>query len=482
MTDPIPSQPAPDAAVPPSEPPPAPGPAAAGVPSWAPPPPADGGVGFAVPTAPVSGVAQPRPPVTSTGYGKWLAVVLVPVLAIVTFAGGVAAGQTGFFGGAAAVATTAPAASGGPDSELALIEEAWRTINDNYVDAKNLDKQTLAYGAIRGMTEAVGDEGHTAFMTAEEAKAMDQSLSGTFVGIGVQVKDDNGPVIGSVIKNTPAEESGKLQRGDRIVAVDGWKTEGHTVDEVVAKVRGPEGEPVTLTIQRAGTADFDVTITRRQFDLPLVSWAMVPGRKVAMIRLEQFATGATDGIKAAVAEAKAAGATAIILDLRGNPGGFVSEAIGVTSQFVGDGIVYQSIDASGKTKDVPVQPDGVYTSGPLVVLANGDSASSAEIATGAIQDADRGIVVGEKTFGTGTVLGRFDLSDGSSMRIGVERWLTRAGRPIWHEGLEPDVKVVLPTTEAPLLPDDLRDMSAADVAATKDVQVLKALDELKGEG
>jgi carboxyl-terminal processing protease len=314
---------------------------------------------------------------------------------------------------------------------------------------------------------------------------MDQSLSGTFVGIGVQVGDgENGsaPVINSIIPNTPAAESEKLKRGDRILAVDGWKTEGHTTDEVVSRVRGPEGEPVTLTIGRDGTADFDVTITRRQFDLPLVSWAMVPGRDIAMIRLEQFATGATKAVQGAITEAKAAGATAIILDLRSNPGGYVSEAVGVASQFVGDGIVYQSQDASGTTKDVDIQPGGLYTEGPLVVLANGDSASSAEIVTGAIQDAKRGTVVGEKTFGTGTVLGRFDLADGSSMRIGVERWLTRGGRPIWHEGLEPDVKVALADTIVPLLPDELRNLSAAELAKSLDTQVLRALDELKGEG
>ncbi|HEY3336654.1 MAG TPA: S41 family peptidase [Candidatus Limnocylindrales bacterium] len=453
--------------------------------TWAPPapPPTDpAGVGFALPPVPVSGTpTTSRAPSSAGGYGKWLIAVLIPVIAIVTFAGGVAAGRSSLFGSEAVATATAAPNTGNP--ELDLVEEAWRTIHDNYVDAKSLNDKDLAYGAIRGMTDAVGDEGHTSFLTADEAKAMDQSLSGTFVGIGVQVSDGTGtgPVISTIIPNTPASES-VLRRGDRIIAVDGWKTEGHTTDEVVSRVRGPEGEPVTLTIGRDGSADFDVTITRRQFDLPLVSWAMVPGRHVAMIRLEQFATGATKAIEGAITDARAAGATAIILDLRGNPGGYVNEAIGVTSQFVGDGTVYQSQDATGTTKDVPVQAGGLYTEGPLVVLANGDSASSAEIVTGAIQDAKRGTVVGEKTFGTGTVLGRFDLADGSSMRIGVERWLTRGGRPIWHEGLEPDVKVVLPVTVAPLLPDDLRDLSVASLAKSQDVQVLRALEELAGKG
>lgn len=415
----------------------------------------------------------------SGGYSKWLALVLAPVLAVVMFAGGVAADRSGLFGNAAAPG--APAAS--PAANLDLVEEAWRTIHDNYVDAPNLDDQELTYGAIRGLTDAVGDEGHTSFLTAEEAKAMDDSLSGTFVGIGVQVDGDDtdSPTIRSVLPNTPAEEAG-LRRGDRILAVDGRSTTGESVDSVVSRVRGPEGEPVTLTIGREGVEDFDVTIVRRKFDLPLVTWAMVPGRDVAMIRLDQFATGATKGIKDAVAAAREAGAKGLILDLRGNPGGYVTEAIGVASQFVGDGIVYRSINAGGKEEEHPVEKDGVATDIPLVVLADGSTASSGEIVTGAIQDAGRGRVVGEKTFGTGTVLGRFDLSDGSSLRIGVERWLTRAGRPIWHEGLEPDVKVELPDDVSLVLPDDVRDLTIAQLNASQDAQLLQALEELGAGG
>jgi carboxyl-terminal processing protease len=335
----------------------------------------------------------------------------------------------------------------------------------------------MAYAAIRAMTDAVGDEGHTEFMTAEESKAVDQSLSGQFVGIGVQVAEDDsggGIHISNVFPNTPAEAAGLL-RGDHILAVDGTTTKGESLDETVSRVRGPEGKDVTLTIGRQGKPNFDVTITRRQYDLPLSSWAMVPGTKIAMIRLEQFASGATDAIKKDIQDAKAAGATSIIFDLRSNPGGFVSEAVGVASQFVGDGIVYQAIERDGESKDANVQPGGLATDIPLIVLTDGNTASSAEIVTGAIQDAKRGQVVGEKTFGTGTVLGRFDLADGSSLRIGTERWLTRDGRPIWHEGLEPDVKVDLPVDTQIVVPDDLRDLSAAQLAKSPDAQLLKAV-------
>jgi len=441
-----------------------------GAPTWTPAPP------VATPhplPPPAPSVPTPR----RRNRGRWLAAVLVPVLAIVVFTGGVAVG-----GAESSHAAAAPDASLGPS--LGLIQEAWDALHKNYVDAKNLNDKDLIYGAIRGMTDAVGDEGHTSFLTADEAKAVDQSLSGSFVGIGVQIdsqQNGDGAVIQSIIPNTPAEAAG-LQRGDVIVAVDGTSTKGMAIDAVVSKVRGPEGQDVTLTIERAGKPNFDVTITRKKFDLPLVSWAMVPGRKIAMIRLDQFATGATKAIQDAITSAKNDGATAIIFDLRGNPGGYVNEAVGVASQFVGDGTVYRSIDATGVEKDIPVQSGGLATDIPLVVLTDGSTASSAEIVTGAIQDAKRGTVVGEKTFGTGTVLGRFDLSDGSSLRIGVERWLTRDGRPIWHEGLEPDITVPLGSTVTPVSPDDLKDMTAAQLAKSQDAQLLKALEVLKGDG
>ena len=442
------------------------------------------------PPAPPAAVTPPtatNPPVSTRGGGvsRGLIAVLAPVLAIVVFSGGVFFGRANLAPDGAA-ATSSPAA-GGADANLALIEEAWRAIQDNYVDAANLDNLELAYGAIRGMTDAVGDEGHTSFMTGAEAKAADEFLSGTLTGIGVSLSgSETPPVIGAVIPNTPAAEAGLL-RGDRILAVDGKTTEGETVGQIVARVRGPEGQPVTLTVGRAGMEDFDVTIVRRTFDLALVSWAMVPGRKVAMIRLEKFGTGATKGLQDAITQAKAAGATALIFDLRFNGGGYVPEAVGVASQFLSDGIVFQSKDRSGKEQDAAVKPGGLATDIPLVVLADGDTASAAEIVTGAIQDAKRGTVVGVKTFGTGTVLGRFNLADGSALRIGVERWLTRNGRPIWHEGLDPDVKVELPTAATPdplvpLVPYLLRDMTVEQLAASGDAQLLKALELLKGDG
>ena len=143
--------------------------------------------------------------------------------------------------------------------------------------------------------------------------------------------------------------------------------------------------------------------------------------------------------------------------------------MGVASQFVGDGIVYQAVDRSGKCRRIQIKTGRPGHDIPLVVLANGNTASAAEIVTGCIQDAGRGKVVGEKTFGTGTVLGRFDLADGSSLRIGTERWLTRNGRPIWHEGLDPDVTVALPTRR-PVPRDAARHDRASSRPGTRSCQ------------
>ena len=207
--------------------------------------------------APAGASAHHPDRVQRSGYSRWVFGVLAPVLAIVVFAGGVAVGNSGALAGGPGPngGQTAGPGNGGAAADLALIQEAWKAIQDNYVDAQHLDDRDLAYGAIRGMTEAVGDEGHTSFLTADEAKAVDQSLSGTFVGIGVQLDEDEskGPIIRSIIPGTPAEEAG-LRRGDLIVAVDGEKTDGETIDEVVSqgpRTRGRAGHPHRSSATRA---------------------------------------------------------------------------------------------------------------------------------------------------------------------------------------------------------------------------------------
>jgi carboxyl-terminal processing protease len=202
---------------------------------------------------------------------------------------------------------------------------------------------------------------------------------------------------------------------------------------------------------------------------------MYPGTTTAVLRLEQFSNGSADDVKATLGEIRAAGADRIVFDLRGNPGGYVNEAVGIASQFLSSGIVYIQRDAAGNETKYEVSPDGAATDLPLVVLIDAATASSAEIVSGALQDADRAELIGEKTFGTGTVLGEFPLTDGSALRVGTTEWLTPNGRRIWHEGIEPDKVVERPDDVRPLLPDDFRNLTAAQANAQVDPQLEEAL-------
>ena len=360
---------------------------------------------------------------------------------------------------------------------FALIGDAWEILHEKYVGASELDDTALAYGAIEGLTDAVGDTGHTSFLTPQEREERAQELSGSYVGIGVRIDaaEDGRPLIVGVFRGSPAE-SGGLRPGDIIVAVDGVETADQDLDDVATRIRGEPGSTVRLTIQ-AGLdgPEREVSLERAEVDVETVSWVMVPGSNTAVLRLEQFSNGSADEIKAALQEIRAAGADRVVFDLRGNPGGFVNEAIGVANQFLSGGTVFVERDASGKETTHPVSPDGVATDLPLVVLVDRSTASSAEIVSGALQDAARGQLIGVTTYGTGTVLGEFPLPDGSALRVGTVEWLTPSGRRIWHEGIVPDVIVERPDDVRPLVPDDLRTMTPAQAGDLTDPQLARAL-------
>jgi carboxyl-terminal processing protease len=199
---------------------------------------------------------------------------------------------------------------------------------------------------------------------------------------------------------------------------------------------------------------------------------------VALIRLSQFSANAEDELVTAIREAKAGGASSLILDVRNNPGGLLEQAIEVTSQFLKDGYVLQQEDAQGNRKPYRVRRGGLATEIPMVVLINQGSASSAEIFAGAIQDHDRGLVVGETTFGTGTVLQPFVLDDGSGLMLGTSQWLTADGRLIRKQGIEPDITVELPMTTDLLQPGEVEDLTAEGLLEIEDAQMLKALELL----
>ena len=216
------------------------------------------------------------------------------------------------------------------------------------------------------------------------------------------------PVIQSVIPGGLAERAGLACGRQHILSVDGTTTEGQDVAAVVKRIRGDAGTTVKPRFcMTRGTSPVEYSIVREKVVVPAVGWSMIPGTTLADIRIEEFSAGAAKEVNSAIQGAKSAGATGIVLDLRGNPGGYVGEAVEVASQFLKDGIVYQQRDKSGQVEKEPVKSGGEATDIPLTVLVDLGTASSAEIVAGAIQDAKRAQLIGQKTFGTGTVLNEF---------------------------------------------------------------------------
>jgi len=362
-----------------------------------------------------------------------------------------------------------------------LIQQAYRVIQEHYADRSALQSPDLTYGALTGMVDALGDTGHSRFMTPEMVQAEARQISGEFEGIGalLNVNDEGNPVILAPMDGSPAQKAG-LKPGDIILEVNGADVSQAPLSEVVQKVLGPAGTNVTLTIRNPDTNEVrQVTITRARIVVQNVTWQMLPGTNVAHVRVAAFSNNVTKELVRAIETAKAQGAKGLLLDLRNNPGGLLNEAVGVTSQFLKSGDVLQTKDAQGNISTIRVQKGGVATEIPMVVLINQGSASAAEITAGAIQDYDRAQLVGEKTFGTGTVLNQFRLSDGSALLLATELWLTPKGRAIWHQGIAPDVTVTLDSDITPSIPENERQMTAEEMKNLDDVQLLEALDLLQ---
>ncbi len=366
-----------------------------------------------------------------------------------------------------------------PD-EFKVFWQAWDIIHRYFIDREVLQPDRLTYGAINGLIGSLGDEGHTRFLTPEEARRQKTDISGTFFGIGARVGIQEGlPVIVAPFDDSPADRAG-LQAGDIIIEVDGEDVTMFSLNEVVSRIRGEKGTEVVLTIFRPDVSEsLEIPIIRGEIDIPAANWALIPGTDVAVIRLIQFSGNLNEETRTAIRQARAAGATRLIVDVRNNPGGLLDQAIRVTSQFLTEGNVLLQEDADGNRQEFPVRSGGIAPDIPLVVLINRGSASSAEIFAGAIQDHDRGQVVGETTFGTGTVLQPFELSDGSTLLLGTSQWLTPDGRLIRKQGIEPDVTVELPAGTNLLAPGEIKELSTTELLATEDAQLLKALELLE---
>ncbi|MDE3078091.1 MAG: S41 family peptidase, partial [Chloroflexota bacterium] len=343
--------------------------------------------------------------------------------------------------------------------------QAWNVVTHNFVDSRAVDVQRMTYGAIRGMVDSLGDAGHTRFLTPDQFQHEQGELSGRFIGIGAEISVKNEvPVVVAPLDGSPAEKAG-LRAGDRIVRIDGQEVSQLGLSEIINRIRGQAGTPVTLTVIHQGSDVLqNVTITRARIIAHPVSSALLPGYGIADIRIAQFSAEAANELKAAIKEAEDARAGGIVLDLRDNPGGILDQAVGSASLFLNQGTVVVIRDRRGHEERRQVQAQGLLTRLPLAVLINGGTASAAEIVAGAMADNHRATLVGQTSFGTGTVLHTFRLKDGSAILLGTSQWLTPDGQTIKDKGIKPAVEVRLPPASNALTPSGEKTMTAEQIA------------------
>lgn len=340
--------------------------------------------------------------------------------------------------------------------------ESWNLVHQQYVD-QPVDDLKLMRGAISGMLGALGDE-HTSYMDPDMFRSANMPMEGEYEGIGATMDTSVKPItVVSPFPDSPAEKAG-LKPGDQVLKVDGEDVSAMDGSLVVRKVLGTAGTQVTLTILRKDqTEPFDVTITRAKIVLHSVVSKMMDNN-IGYIQLTTFGDKSTEELKSALADMMAKKPKGLILDLRNNGGGYLQTAVEVISQFVPKGTVLIERYGDGSEKKYTAESGGLATQIPLVVLVNKGSASASEITAGAIQDYKRGTLVGETTFGKGSVQIWTPLQDDQgAVRITIARWLTPNGRQIHKVGLEPDVKV---------------ELTEEDFKAGKDPQLDKAVEIL----
>lgn len=351
------------------------------------------------------------------------------------------------------------------DLDFSLFWETWKTLQDKYVDKTAIDVKGLIYGAISGMVDSLNDP-YTVFLEPEDAKKFVEDVKGTFEGVGmeVDVKDNQLQVV-APLEGTPAQKAG-LRAGDKIMAVDGKSTADITVEEAVSWIRGPKGTEVVLTVFREEWGkDKEVKIIRAMIDIPSLKLE-IRDDNIAYLRFYQFSEVASYDFKEAAANILNSDADRIILDLRNNPGGYLDIAQDLAGWFLekGQTVVIEDFGKDQEPYSYLSQGNSKLLSYPVVILINKGSASASEILAGALRD-NRGIkLIGETSFGKGSVQELAELSDGSSLKVTVAKWLTPKGELITDKGLEPDIMV---------------EMTDKDYEESRDPQLDKAVEIIK---
>ena len=366
-------------------------------------------------------------------------------------------------------------------AEFAIFWEAWDFVVGHFVDRERIDFTAMTYGAIEGMLASLEDEDHTTFLSPDAVRLHQSSLQGSFEGIGAYVSMEDGNVkIVAPINGSPAEAAGILA-GDVILEVDGESVEGKSLDQVIFLVRGPADSEVILTVRRTDIQQpVTVSIIRDRIEVPSVAWSAIPSTDLAYVSISQFAFGVDRELESALREITEANIyQGIILDLRNNPGGFLYQAIEANSHFLPQGdVILIEADANDNQTVHRSRGWGYAREMPLIVLINEGTASAGEITAGALKENDRAVLIGETTFGTGTVLNQFNLSDGSAILLGVTNWLTPNGNLIKGQGVTPNIEVEQPATTKMTNADMLRGMTTYELGTLEDTQFLKALEQL----
>ncbi len=354
--------------------------------------------------------------------------------------------------------------------DFSLFWQAWDQIKTKFVDRGNLDTQKMIYGAISGMVESLGDP-YTVFFPPQESKQFKEDVSGTFSGVGMEIGIKKGQLqVVSPLEDTPAQRAG-LRAGDSILEINGTSTSGMTADQAVDLIRGPKGTEVTLLINRDGWKEAkEFRLTRDTIQVPSLKLEfkdLPSGEKVAYLVLYQFSEKSYYDFNQAAMDILNSDAKKIIFDLRNNPGGYLEVAQSIAGWFMNRGQIVVIEDfGNGKEQEIyKSEGPSSLSDYPIVVLINGGSASAAEILAGALRDNKGAKLVGEKSFGKGSVQELSDLRDGSSIKITVAKWLTPRGNLITDVGLEPDFKV---------------EMKDIDYEQNKDPQLDKAIEIIKG--
>ncbi|OGK62884.1 hypothetical protein A2446_02770 [Candidatus Roizmanbacteria bacterium RIFOXYC2_FULL_38_9] len=336
--------------------------------------------------------------------------------------------------------------------DFTLFWDTWNQLEEKYVDRKKLDPQKMFYGAIKGMVASIEDP-YTFFLTPEENKQSKDDLGGRFEGIGAQLGLTSGRItIVAPLKNSPAELAG-VKTGDFINKVNGESTKGWVLPQAVSKIRGEKGTKVKLTLERSGN-ELEVEIVRDTIKVDSVEVKLDEKNKncgticgtVAYLKLNQFGENTVDEWEAKVAEIKAAWdkkeIKGMVLDLRDNPGGYLESSVYLAGEFLPKGtlVVRQESKVFGD-KDYNVARTGSLMDIPLVILVNKGSASAAEILSGALRDHKRAKLIGEKTFGKGSVQEALDLREGAGIHVTVAKWVLPSGEWINSKGIEPEIKI-----------------------------------------